>query len=67
MRRGQLEARSQGLRRIRNRVMARLALLHRAAVLAGMRMVVQTDWHASYQNREVGTRDSGPHEVPGLP
>jgi hypothetical protein len=39
----------------------------RVAGVAGMRMLVQTDGHASCQSREVRTCDSGPYAVSGLP
>ena len=49
MRRGQLEARTKGKRFavFATASWARTPVLHRAAVLAGMRMAAQTGWHAS--------------------
>jgi len=51
MRRGQLEdRRGKAVRRISNHFMGRLApvLASRGGDVARLRMVVQTDWHASY-------------------
>jgi hypothetical protein len=71
MRRGRREARSQVSKRfgeLGDHFMRRLARLGLAQpVVAGVRMVVQTNWHAPYKNWKVGARDSGPYAVPGLP